>query len=428
MLTEPEEHDDDVEVFKDAPESDNDKVSTVVELSEEPGEKKRSTVNGSEHTSYDGRKRDPQFANAAASCLWELAPLLSHYHPSVALHASQLLYGQNITTKADLELHTLSHFLDRFVYRNPKKTAQEAVSIMKPGSKGLDRSGMVLMRKGALASTHTAEAPLNNDAFAKKQEVEVPVDQIFFHRFFKQKMSEESNVKEKIDKNKKKRKAGRDDDDSDLGSDDDISIGDDDGAEAADMVPDDSDMEDKEAHDVEEDEEEEEEEEGSELDEDEIWKAMKASMPSAKGDDDLMDDDSESGSEGDDSVEEFAYSDSDGEDAAMDAALAGDDDEEDDDDEEIAEDDAASFFPDEDVDDVPTFEEDEDDLLGSDDDIQLDDEIDLPGLSSSLAGKDGKKRTDASSTSKNKKRKLKHLPAFASADDWKDLIDRDESD
>ena len=48
-------------------------------------------------------------------------PLTHHYHPAVALHARQLLAGQPLTASADLSQNTLTHFLDRFVYKNPKK-------------------------------------------------------------------------------------------------------------------------------------------------------------------------------------------------------------------------------------------------------------------------------------------------------------------
>jgi len=419
MFAEPEDHEDDVEVFKDAPDSDNE---NDVEGDEGPADATKPA--GSTSYKYDGRKRDPQFANASNSCLWEIAPLLSHYHPSVALHASQLLYGQAITTKPDLELHTLSHFLDRFVYRNAKKALPaSAASIMKPGGKGLDRSGMVLMRKGASAPTISAEGPLNNEKFAKAKEEEIPVDQVFFHRFFSQKLAEEESVREKqkSNKNKRKRKAGDgdEDDDSDADSEDDISIGDDE-AEAADLLPDDSDIEN-----APEGSDKADEGDFSEMDEEEVWKAMKASMPPAKGDADLMaDSDSDEGEgddDDDDSVAEFAYSDSeDGkeEDAAMDAILAGEDGEELDEDDgensDLGEDDMPSFFPDDEVDDVPAFDEDEDDLIGSDEDIELGDGLKLPASA-----------TSSKKDAKNKKRKLKHLPAFASADDWKDLIDVD---
>ncbi|KAI9617469.1 hypothetical protein KEM48_007054 [Puccinia striiformis f. sp. tritici PST-130] len=77
---------------------------------------------------YDGRKRDPSYANADKSCT-----VLSHYHPAVKLNATQLLTGEPISSSVDLTHHTLSNFLDKFVYRQPKKiSSQKGSSIMQP--------------------------------------------------------------------------------------------------------------------------------------------------------------------------------------------------------------------------------------------------------------------------------------------------------
>jgi hypothetical protein len=40
---------------------------------------------------YDPTKRDPQFAGADKSCLWELAVLAAHYHPSVRKFAEHIM-------------------------------------------------------------------------------------------------------------------------------------------------------------------------------------------------------------------------------------------------------------------------------------------------------------------------------------------------
>ncbi len=42
-------------------------------------------------THYDAAKRDPQFAGAEHSCLWELAVLAAHYHPSVRKFAEHIM-------------------------------------------------------------------------------------------------------------------------------------------------------------------------------------------------------------------------------------------------------------------------------------------------------------------------------------------------
>ncbi|KAG5650340.1 hypothetical protein H0H81_012561, partial [Sphagnurus paluster] len=136
---------------------------------------------------YDPRKRDPQYAHAASTPLWELTPLLHHYHPAVSLHARQLLSSQPLTASADLAQNTLSHFLDRFVYKNPKKAKAQAdgegegvavsgkakgASAMQPAASGLDGSG-VKLRKGEVEDATL----MNEEGFVRMREGDVPVDQ-----------------------------------------------------------------------------------------------------------------------------------------------------------------------------------------------------------------------------------------------------------
>jgi ribosome biogenesis protein MAK21 len=104
------------------------------------GAAKRSVVSASSSPSkkepyhsesYDPRKREPQYAHAESACLWELVshgdrfglqivlipspsilaqvPLLHHFHPSVSLHARQILTSVQVTATPDLGLNTLSH-------------------------------------------------------------------------------------------------------------------------------------------------------------------------------------------------------------------------------------------------------------------------------------------------------------------------------
>jgi ribosome biogenesis protein MAK21 len=105
-------------------------------------------------------------------------PFLNHFHPSVSLQANQLLLSQPLTGSSDISLNTLVSFLDRFVYRNPKKTLQpKGASIMQPAAAG-DTSGMVVNKKGARAAEGTY---VNSEAFWRKKIADVPVDQVCFH-------------------------------------------------------------------------------------------------------------------------------------------------------------------------------------------------------------------------------------------------------
>ena len=80
----------------------------------------------------DALKRDPAYAGAGSK-LWELAALRTHYHPSVRKFAAAVQseprrvvdYGGD--PLADLSLQA---FLDRFAYRNPKKSKKRATSPM----------------------------------------------------------------------------------------------------------------------------------------------------------------------------------------------------------------------------------------------------------------------------------------------------------
>lgn len=139
---------------------------------------------------YDPRKRGPQFVRASPSPLYELVrrfpkfsstakppslqlPLLHHYHPTVSLHARQLLASQPITSSPDLTLNTLSHFLDRFVYKNPKKPKSKGASAMQPAASAADGTG-VRRVKGEVSGG----ALPNEFEFWKKRVEEVPVDEV----------------------------------------------------------------------------------------------------------------------------------------------------------------------------------------------------------------------------------------------------------
>jgi ribosome biogenesis protein MAK21 len=71
---------------------------------------------------YQPLKLDPKFARAELSGLFELTLLANHVHPSVREFARAILRGAPIMYEGNPlgDFSTMS-FLDRFVYRNPKK-------------------------------------------------------------------------------------------------------------------------------------------------------------------------------------------------------------------------------------------------------------------------------------------------------------------
>jgi ribosome biogenesis protein MAK21 len=116
---------------------------------------------------YDAQKRDPQFANADQSCLWELIILTAHVHPSVVAMARTLLAGVHVKYDGDpLKQLTLGAFLDKFLQKKPKHTssdeemARKGDSLMQP----LRPAGELLLKEA--------------------EEQEVAPDEAFFHKFY----------------------------------------------------------------------------------------------------------------------------------------------------------------------------------------------------------------------------------------------------
>ena len=262
------------------------------------------------------------------------------------MFASRLLNDEKMPPKPDLASHTLTHFLDRFVYRNAKASAggPKGSSIMQSLSGG-DSKAILLSSR----STQGGKQPVNSEAFWRKKAEDVAVDEIFFHKYFNQ------IGKGKQASDKKKEKA----------------------AKKADGL---------------EDEEDE--------NEDEIWQALVDSRPEVEGPSDDSD------------MEMLDLEDSD---------------------------EASSFGGDEEVD----VEEDEEDAaasdsddggvvmsgFGEDQDVGSEDEVgsELDELfERELQTAQREEKTEE--TSREKRRKLKSLPTFASAEDYAEMLDNDEDE
>ncbi|KAM4804392.1 CCAAT/enhancer-binding protein zeta [Urocitellus parryii] len=130
---------------------------------------------GKQLKTYDPFSRNPLFCGAENTSLWELKKLSEHFHPSVALFAKTILQGNYIQYSGDpLQDFTLMRFLDRFVYRNPKP------------HKGKENTDSVVMqpkRKHFIKDTHGLA--VNSKEFLAKEESQIPVDEVFFHRYYK---------------------------------------------------------------------------------------------------------------------------------------------------------------------------------------------------------------------------------------------------
>lgn len=145
---------------------------------------------------YDSRKRDPKFANADQSSLWEIIHFSNHYHPTIQMYVQAFIENKkDEVVKPDLGLYTLAHFLDRFVYRNAKqKPTVRGTSIMQPlfGGSQIDQS--LLIRSTDYA---TNETPANTENWLNKKVQDIKPDERFFHQYFTTKQGSMKPQKDK---------------------------------------------------------------------------------------------------------------------------------------------------------------------------------------------------------------------------------------
>ncbi|TSP57647.1 CCAAT/enhancer-binding protein zeta [Bagarius yarrelli] len=129
---------------------------------------------------YDPIHRNPLYCGANHSTLWELQKLADHFHPSVSLFAKTILLGEHIQYTGDpLQDFILIRFLDRFVFRNPKQT------------KGKQNTDATVMRpKHKQGMNNIRSLPVNCEEYLAKRESQIPVDEVFFYRFFKKREGE----------------------------------------------------------------------------------------------------------------------------------------------------------------------------------------------------------------------------------------------
>ena len=364
LIDESEEQDLEEEHFMDVDEDRNQDL-----------DKPNGVSDDSERVFYDGKKRDPEHSNADRSCLWELLPYLAHYHPSVSVGASSVLTHTPLSGKPDLSLYTLIHFLDRFVYRNPKTSAAATLrgsSVMQPSLASGDISTSLFntSNTGNFSGGPAQSAlPVNNSNFWQKKLTDIAAEDVFFHQYFS------SLGKDKLSKKQQKRK-GANKADADGGDDED--------------------------------------EEGA------IWKAITESNPALEGGADDSDD------ELDMSDLESAYDKS-----------------EDDDDEDLlnlddlSDSDSASASASDSGTGPADFEGVE--LVGFDSDDDNEDLNQQP-VSDDASDEEGKEEDPTESqpkaskskfaskkeSSRDRKRKLKSLPTFASVDEYRHMIENDD--
>ncbi|XP_022915981.2 CCAAT/enhancer-binding protein zeta [Onthophagus taurus] len=132
---------------------------------------------------YNPLNRNPLYSGVQYTAYLELLNLQNHYHPSVALFAEKILKGEPITYSGDpLQDFTLIRFLDRFVFKNPKKIEE-----MKQGAHPTFGKRKHYLPLGLRSISVTSEKYLNQN------ERKIPVDELFVYKFLQKRRENKSN-------------------------------------------------------------------------------------------------------------------------------------------------------------------------------------------------------------------------------------------
>lgn len=121
-------------------------------------------------TEYKIDAREPKFCGASDDCYWELSLNSAHYHPVVQSMTTELLSNQSIASRGD-PLQELTHFafLEKFV------TGKEAK--LKSIGSGIDPQ----ITPGATLHHKLIES---QTLFSSLASQEIPVEDVFFHKYF----------------------------------------------------------------------------------------------------------------------------------------------------------------------------------------------------------------------------------------------------
>ncbi|XP_011162010.1 CCAAT/enhancer-binding protein zeta [Solenopsis invicta] len=168
-------------------------VTIGADMSETKPDVKKETdikVEAEEIKSYDPFCRNPLYAGAVKGLNTELEALSRHFHPSVALFANQIIQGKSIAYTGDpLEDLTLIRFLDRYVFKNPKKLEDKKVQ----------KKNDPLARRAGYSPKGIRALPVDSAAYLDEREERIPVDELFLYRYLKQKNEVKKRVKKEDD-------------------------------------------------------------------------------------------------------------------------------------------------------------------------------------------------------------------------------------
>lgn len=147
---------------------------------------KGKDVKGTYRTSYDPTHRNPMYCGSEFSPVWELHTLKKHFHPTVLLFANRILANEPLNYTGDpLQDFTQMRFLNKFVFRNPKKLEKQ-----KDSAGGyVFGSRMQYIPQGARSLAVTDEEYLELDPNS------VPEEEHFIYKYMKEFKVKKSRAK-----------------------------------------------------------------------------------------------------------------------------------------------------------------------------------------------------------------------------------------
>ncbi|XP_014218700.1 CCAAT/enhancer-binding protein zeta [Copidosoma floridanum] len=141
-------------------------------------------------TFYDPFNRNPLRSGANLNFYSELGALARHFHPSVSLFASTIVASKPIEYTGDpLEDLSLIRFLDRYVFKNPKKLEGKKVS----------RKNDPLAHRTGYAPKGVRLIPVDSPAYIAEKQDRIPVDELFLYQYMQKRG--EIKVKQEEDDN-----------------------------------------------------------------------------------------------------------------------------------------------------------------------------------------------------------------------------------
>ncbi|KAJ1992106.1 RNA-binding ribosome biosynthesis protein mak21 [Dimargaris cristalligena] len=141
---------------------------------------------------YNQFHSNPFFSFADSTCLWEILPFVDHFHPAVAYYAVKIVRQllQNIAAP-NLYSYSLQNFLDKFVFRNPKKNQapERGMSLMQPRVQAADpthgEGRHILSSKRFYAGLD--QAKIGSGAEAVRKSLDAPADDRFIYAYLREK-------------------------------------------------------------------------------------------------------------------------------------------------------------------------------------------------------------------------------------------------